>query len=275
MGVPYAEVIGDPIAHSKSPIIHKFWLEKLGMEGDYRRTRVTARELPAFLASRRQDPDWRGCNVTMPLKELAFEAVDKRSSAAEGAGAVNCIAKGGLGLLGANTDVAGVIGALPPLLSHEAAVIIGAGGAARAAAFALVWHSNHDIRIIARNPKGARQNLGSMSPKLRFFAVEEARLAMKGAERVIQASAAGMGSNPPLAPSVINALASAHPDAFCLEMVYDPPLTLFIRRAQALGHGWNDGLAMLIAQAEEAFRLLFGAPAPRKYDAELRELLTQ
>lgn len=273
MGVPYAEVIGDPIAHSKSPVIHKFWLEKLRMEGDFRRTRVTARELPAFLASRRQDPDWRGCNVTMPLKELAFEAVDKRSSAAEGAGAVNCIARGSQGLLGANTDVAGVLGALRPLLSHETAVIIGAGGAARAAAYALVWHSHHDIRIIARNPERARQNLGSMSPELRFFAVEEARLAMKAVHRVIQASAAGMGNHPPLARCVLDALEDAHPDAFCLEMVYDPPLTLFIRRAQALGYGWNDGLDMLIAQAEEAFRILFGAPAPRQYDAELRELL--
>ncbi len=76
MGVPYAEVIGDPIAHSKSPLIHKFWLEKLGIEGDYRATRVTADELPAYFAARRSDPDWRGCNVTMPLKEAAYQLLD-------------------------------------------------------------------------------------------------------------------------------------------------------------------------------------------------------
>jgi shikimate dehydrogenase len=69
MGVPYAEVIGDPIAHSKSPLIHNFWLQKLGIEAEYRRTHVAAEGLSAFLAARRLDRDWRGCNVTIPHKE--------------------------------------------------------------------------------------------------------------------------------------------------------------------------------------------------------------
>ena len=72
MGVPYAEVIGDPIAHSKSPLIHKFWLEKLGIEGDYRAARVRADELADYLEARRADPDWRGCNVTMPHKQAVL-----------------------------------------------------------------------------------------------------------------------------------------------------------------------------------------------------------
>jgi len=270
---PYAEVVGDPVAHSKSPLIHKFWLKRLGIEGDYRCTRVTASELPSYLAARRRDPHWRGCNVTMPLKELALAAVDTCSSAAAGAGAANCIIRGEAGLVGANTDVAGVIGALPHLLSREVAAIIGGGGAARAAVYALGRHSLHDVRIIARDPDRARRKLGSISGDLRFFAVEDARRGMDCAERIIQASAAGMAGNPPLPQAVLDALADAHPDAFCLEMVYDPPLTPFVRRARELGYGWNDGIAMLIAQAEEAFRLLFGAPAPRRCDAELRELL--
>ena len=68
-GMPYAEVIGDPIAHSKSPLIHRFWLEKLAIEGDYRRAHVPAEALPSYLAKCRADPDWRGCNVTIPHKD--------------------------------------------------------------------------------------------------------------------------------------------------------------------------------------------------------------
>ena len=66
MSGPYAEVIGDPIVQSKSPVIHGFWLEKLGLEGRYERTHVKAEGLADYLAARRNDPDWRGCNVTMP-----------------------------------------------------------------------------------------------------------------------------------------------------------------------------------------------------------------
>ena len=73
MGIPYAEVIGDPVEHSKSPVIHKFWLEKLGIEAEYRATRVAPAELRDYLASRRADPDWLGCNVTMPHKVRVWQ----------------------------------------------------------------------------------------------------------------------------------------------------------------------------------------------------------
>ena len=88
MGIPYAEVIGDPVAHSRSPLIHKFWLERLGIEGDYRATRATAGELPAYLAARRSDPDWRGCNVTMPHKQAILPLLD---DVADDLRAVNCV----------------------------------------------------------------------------------------------------------------------------------------------------------------------------------------
>ena len=89
-GVPYAEVIGDPIEHSKSPLIHGFWLQQLGMEAEYRRTRITREQLPAFIAARRLDSNWRGCNVTMPLKLDALMMADERSDGAVSAGAMAC-----------------------------------------------------------------------------------------------------------------------------------------------------------------------------------------
>jgi shikimate dehydrogenase len=82
----YAEVIGDPIAQSKSPIIHGFWLDALGIDAEYRRAHVTADALPAYFESRNADPDWRGCNITMPHKLAALDHVtdpgDVRGSSA-------------------------------------------------------------------------------------------------------------------------------------------------------------------------------------------------
>jgi shikimate dehydrogenase len=275
MGIPYAEVIGDPIAHSKSPLIHKFWLEKLGIEGDYRATRVRANELARYFASRRADPAWRGCNLTMPLKEPACLLVDHRSSNADGAGAVNCITPGRAGLLGSNTDVEGLIAASGPLVGHQSACIIGAGGAARAAVYVLDRHSVRDIRVLVRRPERARQSLSALFPGLCFFGEAQAVQALAGAERIIQASAAGMVGEEPMSPAILHALEVAHPDATALEMVYAPVETPFLKRAASLGFHITDGLEMLIGQAQEAFRLFFGGVAPRKSDGELRQALTQ
>ena len=133
MGVPYAEVIGDPIAHSKSPLIHKFWLGKLGMDGDYRAVHVRSGELGSYLASRRSDPDWRGCNVTLPHKlEIAPLLDESRLFATE---AVNCVIPNNGRLIGFNTDTAGVGAGVEDWLDRAHPVcIIGSGGAASAAA---------------------------------------------------------------------------------------------------------------------------------------------
>src|SRR3954447_3419527 len=136
MTVPYAEVIGDPIAHSKSPLIHKFWLEKLGIDADYRRTRVTADELASFIAMRRSDPDWRGCSVTMPLKQAVLAHSDEVDGRTAAVGAVNALHPVNGRLIGANTDVPGILDVLPIEYFCSDALpevcIIGAGGAARA-----------------------------------------------------------------------------------------------------------------------------------------------
>src|SRR3954452_6232006 len=138
---PYAEVIGNPIAHSKSPAIHNFWLTRLGIEADYRATLVT--ELADYFEARRGDPDWRGCNVTAPHKQNVIPFLDEASPI----GAVNCIVRDGDRLVGLNTDVDGIREALGLSPSSptkaggganlDKVVLIGAGGAARAVAVAL------------------------------------------------------------------------------------------------------------------------------------------
>ena len=109
---PYAEVIGDPIAHSKSPQIHRHWLQQTGLDGDYRATRVSREGLAGYFAERRADPDWRGCNVTIPHKENVAPLIDDVASDAAAIGAVNCVIREGDRLVGYNSDVNGIAAAL-------------------------------------------------------------------------------------------------------------------------------------------------------------------
>ena len=136
MGVPYAEVIGDPIAHSKSPLIHKFWLEKLGHRGRLSRTRlVTARRAAGLFRDAARDEDWRGCNITMPHKIAALQYVHMHRDPSFPVEAVNVAKRGRDGRLeGMNADRAGF---LEPLLDAQrrphgraegAAIVVGAGG---------------------------------------------------------------------------------------------------------------------------------------------------
>jgi shikimate dehydrogenase len=93
MSVPYAEVIGDPIAHSKSPLIHGFWLDKLGIQARYERAHIKAESLAGYLAARRADPAWRGCNVTIPHKEAVAPFLDNIDPVAAKIGAVNTVTR--------------------------------------------------------------------------------------------------------------------------------------------------------------------------------------
>src|SRR5688500_18827405 len=107
-GRPYAEVIGDPIAHSKSPLIHSFWLEKLGIDADYRATLVTADQLGGYFAARGRDPDWRGCNITMPNKIAALQFVHRHRDPSFPVETINIAVPGKGRLEGLNSDTLGV-----------------------------------------------------------------------------------------------------------------------------------------------------------------------
>ena len=140
-GTPYAEVIGDPIAQSKSPLIHKFWLDALGIAGDYRRAHIKADELAAFIDQRRADPDWRGCNVTIPHKVAVMDLVDDPGNIRGTIGAMNTIVRQPDGsVIGTNTDAAGFYAPLAELDLEGAPVVVdrrgrrGARGAVRAGA---------------------------------------------------------------------------------------------------------------------------------------------
>jgi shikimate dehydrogenase len=263
MGIPYAEVIGDPIAHSKSPLIHKFWLAKLGLEGDYRAVRVAAEDLPAYLESRRSDPDWRGCNVTMPHKQRVLSLLDTTTRDATRIGAVNTIRKGEDGRLhGRNTDMHGIYRSLDPYLALPPAhvVLFGAGGAARAAARALQAHKIRKVTVINRSFERGRALLRDFHLAGR---VTDATI-VAPADLVINAA-------PPYAEVALDRLG---PDAVVFDMVYAPPQGALLKEANDRGLRAVDGFTMLIHQASEAFATFFGMARPPQYDVELRELLT-
>ena len=138
MSRPYAEVIGDPISHSKSPLIHGFWLDALGLEADYRATRVTPDGLADFVARRADDPDWRGCNVTLPHKIAVMDHVADPGDVRASIGAMNTIARDDQGgLFGTNTDAGGFFTPIADVPLEGAPVVVaGTGGAAHAVLFA-------------------------------------------------------------------------------------------------------------------------------------------
>ena len=282
---PYAEVIGDPIAQSKSPVIHGFWLRKLGIDAEYRRCLVTPDGLADYLASRRDDPNWRGCNVTMPLKLAILPLLERFETSAELVGAANTVFPGREGrLLGGNTDVAGFIEPLRPLLAERhlfrMARVLGTGGAARAIIAGLVEHG-FTIVLAGRDPDKARALLEAIDFEGEHHAVPLAHFAdptdfafddRKGClDLVVNASPLGMEGHPPLAFD----LSHAPPKSVVYDIVYHPLETDLLRAARERGLRTIDGLEMLIGQAAAAFERFFGRAPPREDgDAELRALLT-
>ena len=274
---PYAEVIGDPIAHSLSPAIQGFWLSALGIAADYRATRVTAGDLPAYLAGGRADPDWRGCNVTAPHKQAVCDFVDEVGADAKRIGAVNCIYREGDRLVGLNSDVDGLVEALSGVqIGGSRIAVLGAGGGARAAAHLAVQRGARSVAIIARDPAKAVSlaALAGARTEIRIVAVERAADAITGAAAVINATPMGMAQAAAMPQTLLGALGTAAAGAVAMDMIYAPLETPFLQTARAAGLVPVDGLAMLIGQARRAFRLFFGVTPPVDKDTELRALLS-
>lgn len=279
----YAEVIGDPIAQSKSPAIHNYWLEKLGIDAEYRACHVTSEGLAEYFAARKIDRAWRGCNVTMPHKQAVMEYLGLLDPLAEKIGAVNTIVPESGNLAGYNTDAAGFLEPLGDLLCEQhlfrVARVIGTGGAARAVVAALA--SEHvTIVLAARNSEKAMALLAELDPggehhvaPLEHFAeptdfVFDDRAGCL--DLVVNASPLGMAGQPPLALD----LSHVPPGSVVYDIVTHPVETPLLRVAREAGFRTIDGLSMLIGQAAVAFEKFFGIAPPREDgDAELRKLL--
>jgi shikimate dehydrogenase len=282
----YAEVIGDPIAQSKSPAIHGYWLGKLRLEADYRACHVTSEDLADYLARRRGDAAWRGCNVTMPHKQTVMPLFDRLDPLAARVGAVNTIVRGADGTLtGYNTDVPGFLEPLGPLLAERhlfrMARILGTGGAARAIVAALAGHG-FVLVLAGRDPAKAQALLDELDPGGEHHTVDLAHFAdptdfafddREGClDLIVNASPLGMAGQ----PALMFDLSHAPPGSVVYDIVTHPLDTPLLQSARAAGLRTIDGLSMLIGQAAVAFEHFFGRSPPREEgDAELRALLAR
>jgi shikimate dehydrogenase len=266
---PYAEVIGDPIAHSKSPIIHKFWLEKLGLDGDYRSLQIGSGGVGNYLQERRGDRDWAGCNVTSPHKVAILDSLDGLFPEATAVGAVNLVMKHDGRLFGANTDLRGFA---EPFRSQYAArgsaALIGAGGAARAAFLALAGLNFDIVHVANRTVSRGDSMLRALGQK--DLTAKSLDAPVPAVDLLVNASTLGSPGN-----DFHIDLSSLPAGAIVYDIVYAPLETPLLASARARGLRTIDGLTMLIGQAAASFVHFFRSEPPREHDGELRELLTR
>jgi shikimate dehydrogenase len=269
--LPYAEVIGDPIGHSKSPVIHNYWLGELGIEAEYRKTHVTCDGLAAYFLNRRSDPDWLGCNVTIPHKVAVMDYVTDPSDIRGKIGAMNTIAcETGGPLIGTNTDAGGFLQPLQQAgWKGKEAVLVGAGGAALAVGFALAAIGVKTLTIMARDTAKGQALLDHIGVKGRVIGFMDS---LPATRLLVNTSPLGMIGQ----PSLDLDLAALPGDATVYDIVYAPLETGLLKAARTRELATIDGLAMLIGQAALAFEIFFDALPPREdKDEALRALLTQ
>ena len=282
MALPYAEVIGDPIGHSRSPLIHKFWLGKLGIDADYRATRVTSEELAGYFGDRIADPAWRGCNISMPHKLAARSHVFYRQDPSFPLWPINLAYRDADGTLkGDDFDGPGFVMSLMKLPSRPgvpapafadksgSAMILGAGGAARLIAWGLAHFGYNPIWIRNRDSEKGERFASDFRPV--GGRVLPADAPTPPVDLLVNATPLGMKGQP---EAVID-LDPLPAHAIVYDLVYEPAETGLLKRARERGLQTMNGLSMLIEQAAPSFHRLFGAMPPREHDAELEELLTR
>lgn len=262
-------VVGWPVSHSLSPVIHGHWLRENGIEGEYVKAAVDPADLAAFLLNL-ANRGFCGGNVTVPHKIEAYRLCDLRDSAATAIGAVNTLWLDEGRLAGSNTDAWGFLANLDAGAAGwdraRSAVVIGAGGAARAVIWALVQRGFEDISIVNRTRNRAEE-LAEAFPPARAFGLESLAQTLEPARLVVNTSTLGMAGAPPLEID----LAHASSDATICDIVYHPLETDLLRQARARGLMAVDGLGMLLYQAVPGFERWFGVRPV--VTPELREIV--
>ena len=254
-----AFVVGHPIAHSRSPLIHGHWLAEHGIAGSYERLDVQPSDFPAFVRGL-PSSGFVGGNVTIPHKEAAFALADSLTPRAKNIGAVNTLVVGpDRTILGDNTDAPGFCAHLDQTLGagwpgRGPAVILGAGGAARAIVVGLAERGVRQIRVANRTLDRA-QAVAALAPGVaEAIAWSGLPEAMADAGLLVNTTALGMTGQPPLDID----LARLPAQAAVADIVYAPLETPLLADARARGLPAVDGLGMLLHQAAPGFEAWFG-----------------
>ncbi|MEA2940349.1 MAG: shikimate dehydrogenase [Bradyrhizobium sp.] len=249
-------LIGWPAAHSRSPLIHHFWLRKLGIEGGYTIESVPPEDVAEFI-THLSHHGFVGANVTIPHKEraLLLSVPDERAKAA---GAANTLWYQGETLYSTNTDIEGFISNLdasaPGWDTATDALVLGAGGSSRAVIFGLIERGIARVHLANRTMARAQALADQFGPQVLPVSWEAIGDVLRRAELLVNTTSLGMKGQPPLAIEV--GLLPA--DAVVADLVYVPLQTPLLAAALARGLKTADGLGMLLHQAVRGFELWFG-----------------
>jgi shikimate dehydrogenase len=269
-------LIGDPVAHSLSPAIQQPALDALGIAADYELWPTASQDLPDRIASLRT-PGVLGANVTVPHKVAAMALVDVVAPPARRAGAINTVILRDGNLVGDNTDIIGFAAALgavqPPEWREKkpSALVLGAGGAARAVVLALGAMGIGSVTIANRSDERARHLVADLAPtQLQIVVAKGAGLSATLATTDLLVNATSLGWQPGESPLDAEVLASLPPTALVVDLTYRD--TDLLRAARARGLQTLDGLSMLVHQAARSFEVWTGRRAPIEimFDAAVR-----
>jgi len=270
-----AGIIGWPVTHSLSPVLHGHWLAEHGIDGAMAPLAAKVEDFAAVIDGVRRG-GFKGVNVTVPHKEAAFAIAHRVDDAAKSAGAANLLVFHGREIEARNTDSIGLAESLKEhigLLNGGAVVLLGAGGAARGAILALEMLGAGKIHLLNRDAARAKNLAASLAPQVKAGvepgSLEDWSKVAGGAVLAVNSTSAGMGSN----PSLDIDLALLPKSAAVCDIVYNPLETKLLKDAAALGLKAIDGLGMLMHQAVPSFEAFFGV-RPRVTPA-LREALVK
>lgn len=268
---PRACIIGHPVKHSRSPLIHGHWLARYGLAGAYVHRDVMPEDLGRFIASLREN-GFVGANVTVPHKEAMFSLVDEITSRARAAGACNTLFYEGERLIGDNSDGAGFVAHLRASIGRsdiafDKAVILGAGGGARGIVAALREAGVREIVLVNRNHERAQTLAALFADGVRAMPWSEMAAALDGTDLLVNTTTLGMEGQPPLDIDLKPLPATAIVD----DIVYVPLETPLLAQARTLGLLAVDGLGMLLHQAVPGFARWFGVEP--EVTPELRDLI--
>ena len=260
-----AGVVGDPIAHSLSPSLMAAWIEAAGLDAQYLPYKVARDDAETFLRALARTHS-AGVNVTLPHKHMALAIADHASSTAQAIGAANLLTFHGGQIHADNTDAKGFLNAL---LANDVdprrgpALVLGAGGAARAILHALAQAGVPEIRLSNRSRSNALALARDLAPDARIYDWDDRNQALAGAALVVNATSLGLSGVEDLVLDWRNAPAGA----VAADSVYRPLETGFLRDADRQGLRTVDGLGMLIGQARPSFEAFFGLAPPVQIDA--------
>jgi shikimate dehydrogenase len=266
-------VVGWPVAHSRSPLIHGYWLDRLGIAGSYGREAVRPEEAAGFLRNLRAR-GYVGCNVTIPHKEMAYTVADEALPAARAAGAANTLWYEGNRLLADNSDGAGFVSnlrsALPDFrLAGSVVSVLGAGGSARGIVYALLQAGVCQVRVFNRTRARADGLAGAFGERVRAFDWSDRNERSRGVALLVNTTPLGMAR----AGTLEVDLDALDRGAVVADIVYVPLVTPLLAAARQRGLATVDGLGMLLHQAVPGFERWFGVRP--EVTAELRALLVR